>query len=1419
MGTTVGNKDIATVDSGHTTVTPPAVSLNPPTPPAGPVPVPYPYSARSATASKTRSNLKVGTAKVVVKDSVLDIDPPANQPSQPTGGDVVTHAVKRKAHVTSGSSRTRAGGKPVSGTGDTVVANVMSGSESVAQAQSVLIKAGGADSAGDKDGEGADKDKKGKRALPASSAKKAAQTCETDPVDVATGHVVDEDTDLSLPGLIPLVWKRSYSSGRNDRTGALGRGGWTHSFESWVTPREGGFTLVDEEGREVYFIAAKEGASAFHRGDRKTLTVERGGAFQVRDHQTRLVSDYRPLAPGEKALLHAVRDPFGHALAFDYQGDRLTRISDTAGRELRLTWNDQNRIVRLEVWAALPAAQGETPQAPELRQWVDYAYHVSGELSSVKNALGHGERYEYDGHHRMTRKTLANGVSFHYEYDGDTGRVAHAWGDGGLLEVQLEIDPARHTTLVHGSWEPKVYTWNEQGLVVRHAAHDNMFVRERVFDDDGYLLSESNAAGEKTEWKYDQGGNLVSLKDAAGNETRWEYTGDLPVRRISPDGLTAQYTYDGNGQLTAVTHPTGASYAISYDAHGRLATIHGPDGPLWAFGYDAHHNAAWERTGRGAVTRHAYDALARPVGRLDALGRQVRVDYDGLGQPVTVRFADGTSARSVYDARGNVIEFSDPLGQTTRMEYGGTGVLRKLVRPDGQAWAFHYDQDERLHEIVNPGHESYQFSYDVEGRVVRERTFDGRRIEYTYNKAERLCRIAYPDATWRELLHDPLGNVVEEHSPDGDIVFERDSFGRLLKATLTETPGKIVTQLVRDTFGRVVEEKQNDRSIRYDFDKNGRRAARILSTGEVTRYSYDAVGALSGVDHDGHKVAIERDALGRETRKHVYAGGVDIQSGYDAMDRLEGRRASAPTPGGGVPEVLSQRRWRYDAIGRVSAIDDARWGATDYRYDAVGQLVSSRRGKLNEIFEYDVTGTLQNILQDLGEVGRVAPWFHEAGNLLTKTADARFENDARGRRTLRVNQTHDAASKLQVDGDEITEYSWDVRDRLREVRLADGRRVRFYYDAFGRRVRKEVLPAERSDFPRMVKLVLDKGREGLPKPRVLEYLWDGDVLAAEIEPARTWTPARRELSAAQRAALELASGTGPDQGKEEGPRPWVRAFVHEPGTFLPLLQSERAGVFTYVLDHLGTAKELIDSDGRLAWSAAHSAWGRVVAVHRDARSVAKWGEIDSPFRLLGQYDDAETGLCYTRYRYFDLALGRWLSPDPLGIKGGANLLGWGGNPNNFVDPLGLSSLCKGNLKNLKEHYISKKAILEAALGIKLPKWSDSNEGQVALATMGRMIESGELKHLGLATYKVGVAPVNVYQAPNGTVITVWQNGAWNTALTPGTGMAMNPSYQNPQQLQLSGLPPSPTPTAPAASPSPGPSPTPGASPGQMELPF
>ncbi|MGC4070548.1 MAG: RHS repeat-associated core domain-containing protein [Polyangiaceae bacterium] len=204
---------------------------------------------------------------------------------------------------------------------------------------------------------------------------------------------------------------------------------------------------------------------------------------------------------------------------------------------------------------------------------------------------------------------------------------------------------------------------------------------------------------------------------------------------------------------------------------------------------------------------------------------------------------------------------------------------------------------------------------------------------------------------------------------------------------------------------------------------------------------------------------------------------------------------------------------------------------------------------------------------------------------------------------------------------------------------------KYEYDAFGRRIKKTKYDPQRT------------------APVTTLYTWDGEVLAAEID-------------------------------TEEGPR----NFVHAPGTFEPMLQQQNGEVFLCVNDHLGMPKDLVAGDGAVAWSATHSAYGRVVATYADETSRARYGTaINSPFRLLGQVADDDAELCFTRYRCFDPEIGSWISSDPLEIEGGLNLYGFDGAPTDVVDPLGLATQgggCGGTSNTI--HHPSKRAARRAA---------------------------------------------------------------------------------------------------------------------------
>jgi RHS repeat-associated protein len=91
---------------------------------------------------------------------------------------------------------------------------------------------------------------------------------------------------------------------------------------------------------------------------------------------------------------------------------------------------------------------------------------------------------------------------------------------------------------------------------------------------------------------------------------------------------------------------------------------------------------------------------------------------------------------------------------------------------------------------------------------------------------------------------------------------------------------------------------------------------------------------------------------------------------------------------------------------------------------------------------------------------------------------------------------------------------------------------------------------------------------------------------------------------------------------------------------------------------------MYDDDGKKTWSAELDIYGRVRTF--DGRSLN-----DCPFRYQGQYEDAETGLYYNRFRYYDPTIGSYLSQDPIGLTGGDKLYGYVHDTNICVDIWGL----------------------------------------------------------------------------------------------------------------------------------------------------
>ncbi len=92
---------------------------------------------------------------------------------------------------------------------------------------------------------------------------------------------------------------------------------------------------------------------------------------------------------------------------------------------------------------------------------------------------------------------------------------------------------------------------------------------------------------------------------------------------------------------------------------------------------------------------------------------------------------------------------------------------------------------------------------------------------------------------------------------------------------------------------------------------------------------------------------------------------------------------------------------------------------------------------------------------------------------------------------------------------------------------------------------------------------------------------------------------------------------------------------------------------------------LISQDSAISWRAEYDEWGNVL--RKDNRH-----NLQLLIRLPGQQYDDESGL------HYNSGQGRYITQDPIGLRGGLNLYTYPLNPVIEIDPLGLTSIIIGN---------------------------------------------------------------------------------------------------------------------------------------------
>ena len=119
-----------------------------------------------------------------------------------------------------------------------------------------------------------------------------------------------------------------------------------------------------------------------------------------------------------------------------------------------------------------------------------------------------------------------------------------------------------------------------------------------------------------------------------------------------------------------------------------------------------------------------------------------------------------------------------------------------------------------------------------------------------------------------------------------------------------------------------------------------------------------------------------------------------------------------------------------------------------------------------------------------------------------------------------------------------------------------------------------------------------------------------------------------------------------------------------------LLNLKQGGLdYSYLFDGKGNVAALLNSAQAIVATYAYDPFGVL---------MNKTGTLNQPYMFSTKEYDSETGLSYYGYRYYNVSIGKWITRDPIGERGGINLYEFvGNNPVNWFDPLGLMGFSIG----------------------------------------------------------------------------------------------------------------------------------------------
>lgn len=618
-----------------------------------------------------------------------------------------------------------------------------------------------------------------------------------------------------------------------------------------------------------------------------------------------------------------------------------------------------------------------------------------------------------------------NGVTrVRYEYDDNTGFPEHESMDNGVasLDIQYTLSGYGKVTeaiTTNALGKQARYQFTDIGgaqspTIVDGIASTSCLASNTAYtyDNNGYVLTETNSSGVVTEsvrdeqgnitryreglyWSSGVGSTLLESADMTRIDTFWHANFTKPIHRIFSEKVNGTWKGMYREEWAYDDHARELSYSISdltshdqpYSTFGRLRTTT----TNYTF-HDQEESLVKTRTVNGPLD---------PANQYDGVDDITIYTYNILGQLTQVENAYGHSVTySDYLKRGVPQTITDVNGQVTRLAYDPRGYLTEIRR------------ETSLGDAVT------QYDYYPSGQLEKVTLPDGSFLKYEYNTAQQLTA-----------LTNNLGERIE-HAPsvlDGKwtSLSVKDSMGQILQTQ----------SRVEDELGRIKQILMADGTVNSEnfYDPDAKLASRESLKGKMNlpprkveeNFAYDVLGRLSET----------LDTMYASTQ-FDYEGAIEISSVTDAR----GNTTTYKRDGFGnvieqvSPDTGTAQFW-YNENGQISRKLDARDMVVTYAYDALGRLVKVEYpsdSSLDISYQYDLLSVQGELSFGVGRLSAV----------LRENANQYFVYDDRGNMIANLHE---------INGIEYaTRYDYNSASQLVSMTYPSGRVVGFKYDILGR---------------------------------------------------------------------------------------------------------------------------------------------------------------------------------------------------------------------------------------------------------------------------------------------------------------------------------------------------------------------------------